>query len=149
MAKTTLSPQDIRMSNGGAVPNGITTPPRLINHPDPSYTIGAHQLGIEGTVTVLAEFDVDGAFKVLRVSKGLGHGLDENAVNALANWRFLPAYKNGERVRVIAEIDVPFKHPRTRVQEALDAVRRMHDQLADFRRKLNDKSGPARTNDKE
>jgi hypothetical protein len=36
----------------------------------------------------------------------LGFALDESALQALLQWRFLPAYRNGERVSVISQMDV-------------------------------------------
>jgi hypothetical protein len=32
--------------------------------------------------------------------------LDESALEAMLQWRFLPAYRSGRRVRVISQIDV-------------------------------------------
>jgi hypothetical protein len=52
--------------------------------------------------------DIEGRFKVLRIVKSLGHGLDESALAALKNWRFTPAYRNGQRVSVVTLIDVKF-----------------------------------------
>ncbi len=72
--------------------------------------------------------------------KGLGYGLDENALTALKDWRFSPAVRNGERVSVIAEIEIPFsQHDLARLlaadlsehlQKMLQAVeKKQHDQL--------------------
>ena len=74
----------------------------------PSYTDEARDLGIEGTVTVEAEFDTQGNFEVLRIVKGLGFGLDERALEALAGWRFVPAQRNGALVGAVAQIDIGF-----------------------------------------
>jgi len=59
-------------------------------------------------VTIQTEFDIEGRFKVLRIVKSLGHGLDESALAALKDWRFTPAYRSGQRVSVITFIDVKF-----------------------------------------
>ena len=58
---------------------------------------------------VQAEFDEYGNITVLKVVKGLGYGLDENALAALQNWRFAPALRDRLPVTAIAEIEVPFK----------------------------------------
>jgi TonB family protein len=66
---------------------------------------------IEGTVTVEAFAGIDGTIKVLRVVKKLGYGLDENAVAAVQQWRFAPAWRNGAVVDVVAQIDIDFRLP--------------------------------------
>jgi TonB family protein len=82
--------------------------PKLLRFTRPLYTSEARRHNIEGVVTVQAQFDAEGNFKVLRVVKGLGYGLDENALEALQKWRFAPAYRDGQRVSVVAQIDVNF-----------------------------------------
>jgi len=100
--------QSIRLANEAAVPNVSITLPTLVRFTRASYTDEARRREIEGVVTVQAEFDINGGFKILRIVKGLGYGLDENALAALKYWRFTPAYRNGARVSVIAHIDVMF-----------------------------------------
>jgi len=102
------SGQDIRIGNGATVQNTSVTLPQLVRFTRPQYTDEARRLEMEGAVTIQAEFDIDGNFKVLRIVKGLGHGLDESALAALKNWRFTPAYRNGQRVSVVTFIDVKF-----------------------------------------
>jgi TonB family protein len=101
--------QRVRIANDGLViPNGVVVPPQLAYFSAPQYTDAARDRGIEGAVKVQAEFDIHGGFRVLRILEGLGFGLDEKALEALASWRFLPAMRNGARVGVIAEIEIPF-----------------------------------------
>lgn len=71
------------------------------------------QAGIAGTVTVKAELDIDGNFRVLEIVDGLGYGLDEAALAALQTWTFRPACRSGRRVPVVASIDVEFRNPST------------------------------------
>lgn len=106
-----VSTQQTRIGDGLSIQNGVVTPPQALTFTRPLYTEEALRLRVEGTVTVEAAFDIDGNFTVLRVVKGLGYGLDENALAALRNWRFAPAYKNGSRVSTISQIDVAFKLP--------------------------------------
>jgi TonB family protein len=98
--------QELRIGNGPTAP-GITLP-KLVSYTRPLYTDEALQRRIDGIVTVLAAFDVAGNFKPLRVVKGLGFGLDENAIAALTKWRFSPANRYGERISVVTQIDVVF-----------------------------------------
>jgi TonB family protein len=60
-------------------------------------------------VFVQAYFDENGNVTVLRVVKGLGYGLDENALAAIKAWRFAPALSNGLPVSAVADIEVPFR----------------------------------------
>ena len=105
------SAQELRIGNGSTAANNGMTPPKLVTYTTPEYPEEARRRGIEGVVTIQAEFDADGHFKVLRVLKGLGYGLDEAALKALQGWRFAPAYMSGRRVSVIAQIDVTFNLP--------------------------------------
>src|SRR5258705_10924230 len=95
-----LSAQEARFSSATA-PNGGMVPPKVTYYESPKYTPAAIKNGIEGVVTVQAEFDIDGNFRVLRILNGLRYGLDETALAALSGWRFVPAYRSGRRVSVI------------------------------------------------
>ena len=108
---TALGGQRTRIGNAGSVPNAAMLPPQVINSTAPSYTNDALVNRIEGTVTVEAESDIDGNMKVLRIVKGLGHGLDDTAMQAIRSWRFAPARRNGAPVTAITQIDVDFKLP--------------------------------------
>ena len=109
---SSISTQNVRIRNENLVtPNGGMTPPQLIEYRTPVYTDEARRRRIEGVVTVEAEFDINGNFKALRIAKGLGFGLDEQALEVLKTYRFGPAYRSGGRVGVIANIDVAFKLP--------------------------------------
>jgi TonB family protein len=102
------STQIVRIGDVETIPNGIVTPPRILNFAYPAYTYDAYRRRIEGNVTVEVSFRADGRFDVLRVVKGLGYGLDAKAVEVLHDWQFLPATQNGVPVSVIARIDVDF-----------------------------------------
>ena len=75
----------------------------------PTYTNAARQAKVEGTVVLTIDVGADGRAHHIRVSKALGSGLDEQAVNAVRHWRFRPAMKNGTPVTVPATIKVPFR----------------------------------------
>ena len=47
--------------------------------------------------------------KVIDVIKSLDRGLDQNTVEAVRQWRFKPAEKDGKPVRVAATIEVNFR----------------------------------------
>jgi TonB family protein len=61
----------------------------------PSYTRLAREKRINGAVTVQGEFRADGMIGEVKVVRGIGYGLDENAVKAIRKIIFLPAVKDG------------------------------------------------------
>jgi len=71
-------------------------PAEILSKPVPIYTEEARQHHIEGEVLLEVVFGATGKIQVLRVVRGLGHGLDEAAVRAAEQIRFKPALKDGE-----------------------------------------------------
>ena len=126
-----ISIQNVRIYNEELVtPNGGMMRPQLIQYGTPRYTSEAIDRGVEGTVTVLAAFDIDGNFEVLRLVKGLGFGLDEQALEVLKSYRFTPANQSGRRVAVVANIDVVFNLPD---HARNDLMRRIIEKLSESR----------------
>jgi TonB family protein len=74
----------------------------------PLYSDEARERRIEGVVIVQALIDVDGRPTHLEVIRGLGYGLDENALLAVRDWRFVPAMRNGGPVEAGTQIEVEF-----------------------------------------
>lgn len=107
-AAAAAPPQRTRIGDTPTIPNGVMTPPQVVRSTPVLYTVEAFDNGIEGTVTVEAAVDIRGNVKLLRILKGLGHGLDQHAMEALAEWTFAPALRNGAPVNAIAQIDVDF-----------------------------------------
>ena len=81
----------------------------ILFKPRPAYTDEARRLKIEGEVLVEVLFTASGQVKVLRVLKGLGHGLDETAAQAAANIRFKPAERGGMAVDSTAVARITFQ----------------------------------------
>ena len=77
--------------------------------PRPAYTEEARRLKIEGEVLVKVLFAASGEVKALSVEKGLGHGLDEAALQAAANIRFKPAKRGGVPVDSTAVARITFQ----------------------------------------
>ena len=65
--------------------------PKVIYKPEPVYSAEARQLHLEGAVTVRIRVSASGSVQVLGVVTGLGHGLDQSAVQAAGGTRFHPA----------------------------------------------------------
>jgi TonB family protein len=52
--------------------------------------------------------DADGLPRDIQVTRSLGMGLDEKAIEAVSKWRFEPARKNGQPVPVLIHVEVDF-----------------------------------------
>jgi TonB family protein len=86
-----------------------STPIVVEAKPLPQYTQEAKQLKIQGDVTLEVRFTASGRVEVLRVVRGLGHGLDEQAKLAAERIRFKPATKNGTPVDQVSVIHISFQ----------------------------------------
>lgn len=71
-------------------------PAEILSKPTPIYTQEARSLRIEGEVLLEAVLEASGTLHVVRVVRGLGHGLDDNAVKAAEQIHFKPAMKDGQ-----------------------------------------------------
>jgi periplasmic protein TonB len=86
----------------------LTEAPAVAHKVAPAYTPEAIQAGIEGAVVLYAEIGVDGRARRLRVIKGLGYGLDQQAIAAVRRWTFYPGMKNGVPATTPVTIQVEF-----------------------------------------
>jgi TonB family protein len=87
----------------------VQVPVELVSKPRPDYTDEARRLRIEGEVVLRVMFSASGNLQVLDVIRGLGHGLDENAVRAAEKIRFKPASSDGRPVDSIATVRIVFQ----------------------------------------
>jgi TonB family protein len=92
-----------------AQPPASIKAPALIARCQPRYTEAVRAAKVQGTVLLRIEVGADGRAHSVRVIRHLGHGLDERAIEAVRQWRFLPGEKDGRRVRVPATIEVVFR----------------------------------------
>jgi TonB family protein len=104
-----LAPQRVRMDDLPGNSPVTVMPPEIAAYTDPFYTSAARENKIEGTVTVEGSFDASGNMTVLRTIKGLGYGLDENALAAVRNWKFCPALRDETPTEAVAELDIEFR----------------------------------------
>ena len=89
-----------------AVTKPIDRPVEIVFKPTPEYTDEARSARIEGTVSLELEFTAVGDVRVLRVVRGLGHGLDEAAHQAALRIRFKPAQSDGTPVDSRATVHI-------------------------------------------
>ena len=90
------------------VGNGVSAP-RLLNKVEPVYSEEAREAKVQGTAVLEIEVWPDGKAHNIRVVRGLGRGLDEQAVKAVEQWEFEPGLKDGEPVRVAATVEMNFR----------------------------------------
>jgi TonB family protein len=88
---------------------GDVTTPVVIWQPSPEYTEEARKAKFEGTVTVSLIVNNAGIPLNVHVTKGVGMGLDEKAVEAVKQYRFKPAMQNGKPVAVFMNVEVNFE----------------------------------------
>jgi TonB family protein len=87
-----------------------TQPVEIISKPNPLYTEEARRLKLEGEVLLEVIFPASGGqVQVLRVIRGLGHGLDEAAVHAAQQIRFKPAKRDAQPVDFPATVHIVFQ----------------------------------------
>ena len=92
-----------------ALTKPIDRPVEIVFKPTPEYTDEARSARIEGTVSLELEFTAAGDVRVLRVVRGLGHGLDEAAQRAALRIRFKPAQSDGRPVDSRATVHITFR----------------------------------------
>jgi TonB family protein len=88
---------------------GGVTPPQLVSKVEPVYSEEARIAKYQGTVLVSTVIGTDGSAQSMRVVRGLGLGLDDEALKAIAQWKFTPGSRNGGPVPVQATIEVNFR----------------------------------------
>ena len=95
---------------GGAfrVGNGVSAP-RALDTPDPEYSEEARKAKYQGVVVLWLIVGPDGKPRDIRVSRPLGMGLDQKAIEAVQRWRFEPAMKDGRPVAVQINVEVNFR----------------------------------------
>jgi TonB family protein len=81
----------------------------VLSKPQVQYTSEARQLHIEGDVVLRVTFTAAGQVIVEGVTRGLGHGLDEEARRVAQQIRFRPATRNGQAVDSTTTIHITFQ----------------------------------------
>jgi TonB family protein len=84
-------------------------PAEILSKPVPVYTDEARAQHIEGQVLLEVVFEATGRLRVVKVIRGLGHGLDDAAVRAAEQIRFKPALKDGQPSDSTAVVTVTFQ----------------------------------------
>jgi len=100
---------------GGGIGGGVfrvgggVSAPRAVYTPDPEYSEEARKAKYQGTCVLWLIVSPDGRPRDIRVARTLGMGLDEKAIEAVRNWKFEPAMKDGQPVSVQINVEVNFR----------------------------------------
>jgi TonB family protein len=95
---------------GGGVyrPGGSVTAPQLISQVRPSYTASALNRRVQGSVVLELVVTATGAPSLIRVVQSLDVDLDEEAIKAVRQWRFVPGRMSGTPVSVVVTVVLDF-----------------------------------------
>src|SRR6185503_11302821 len=107
--------------------------PRLINHTEARYTDDAREKGIEGKVVLGFTVDHDGIPQGIQIKRSLYPSLDQASIEAVREWRFEPAMKNGQPVSMWMEAEMDFRisqDPQTK--EEREARERLEKVLTEY-----------------
>jgi periplasmic protein TonB len=100
---------------GGGIGGGVfrvgggVSAPKAIYSPDPEYSEEARKAKYQGVCVLSLIVGPDGKPRDIRVSRSLGLGLDEKAIEAVNQWKFEPAQKDGKAVAVAINVEVQFR----------------------------------------
>ena len=70
----------------------VVSQPACLYCPEPPYTDEARKAKLQGSVTLRVLIGADGRATRIQLVKGLGMGLDEQAIQAIRAWHFAPAH---------------------------------------------------------
>lgn len=88
---------------------GSVSAPLPLFTPEAVYTPEARKAQINGKCLISLIVDRQDMPQNLRMLKALGHGLDQNARDAVSRYRFKPAMRDGEPVPVVITVEVNFQ----------------------------------------
>ncbi len=98
--------------NGGGETGGSgrITSPKIIFSPDPEFSDEARKVKHQGVVVMTVLVGTDGRIHHAEITRSLGMGLDEKALETIKLWKFEPARTaDGTPVAVYASIEVNFR----------------------------------------
>jgi len=110
-AKYSFSPRSTRETSDGEEVFKIdksVTPPHAVYAPDPEYSEKARQAKIEGVALVQAIVTPQGTVARVQMQRVIGYGLDQNAIDAVCEWKFDPATKDGKPVAFPITVEISF-----------------------------------------
>lgn len=100
------------LARDGSTPAADISQPMATRKVDPAYPLQLMRENVAGTVILYAMIHADGTVGDVRVLRGVDERLDRFARDAVAQWKFEPARKNGVAVDVEATFQIPFRPSR-------------------------------------
>ena len=91
-------------------PRGVLSGPVPVHKVDPKYPPATIRENIEGEVVLYAIIRADGSVDSIQLVRKLDSRLDTYAIQALAQWKFRPATRDGAPVDIEAVVHIPFKY---------------------------------------
>ena len=87
--------------------NGVLSP-QLIREVKPNYTVEAMRAKVQGVVLLECVVQTDGSVGEIKILKSLdkAFGLDEEAIKAARQWRFVPGRLLGDAVPVYVTLEL-------------------------------------------
>lgn len=81
-----------------------------LNNPEPAYPLMSRNRGESGKVLLLVQVTAHGTAAQVEIRQGCGFPrLDQAALNAVRNWRFVPARRGDEAVAASVVVPVTFR----------------------------------------
>ena len=106
-----LNFSELRMNGDGPrMASSDLSGPVPVRKVDPKYPPLLINDRVEGEVVLYAVIRSDGSVDSIQLIRGIDEQLDANAMNALSQWKFRPASKQGTPVDLEAIVHIPF-HP--------------------------------------
>jgi TonB family protein len=88
--------------------NGIVTP-KPIHSPEPEFSEASRRNGEHGTVDIALVVGTDGLPRDLQVTCSSIPNSNQNAIDAVREWKFAPAIKDGTPVAFAVQVEIAFK----------------------------------------
>jgi len=99
-------------ANGSTKPKAVghnVVPPKVLFEKKPQLNQYAKKLRLSGQALVYLQVDTQGNPTHIRILQPVGAGLDEEAVKAVAQYKFQPAEDNGLPITIEMNIDIHFR----------------------------------------
>jgi len=96
-------------SEGPRITSSDISAPVPLRKVDPKYPPSLMSERVEGEVVLYAVIRRDGAVDSIQLVHGIDEQLDENAMQALSQWKFQPARRQGSPVELEAIVHIPFR----------------------------------------
>ncbi len=104
----------VGQGHGGGIGGGVfrvgggVSAPRPTYQPDPEYSEEARKAKYQGTSVLSLIVGADGRTRDIHIARSLGLGLDEKAIEAVKQWKFDPAMRDGKPVAVEISVEIDF-----------------------------------------